>query len=148
MKLETYSHNNFFVTGYEYWVDYKTLDKQMSEIWGDKDKLNNLQNVKGTDAKEKGMYVVYYNKNEFGFNMLIGLVTTGNVTQDHEGLKFVEIPTQNYKYASFDFSGPSSVAEAWKQINSVSTEELRRSFMYDLEIYSADMKTFTIAVSV
>ncbi len=55
---------------------------------------------------------------------------------------------QDYRYAEFEFSGPESVSLAWQEVNAVSHEELPRKFGYDLEMYSEDLKKFTIAVSV
>ena len=83
-----------------------------------------------------------------GFDMLIGLMTKEWATQTNAELTTLEIPAQDYRYAEFEFSGPEAVSLAWQEVNAVSREELPRKFGYDLEMYSEDLKKFTIAVSV
>lgn len=139
-----YSHEAFFVTGKVHNFTYANLASEMQQVWGELKANNYLQNV--SNPGEKNLYAVYYNMNETGFQMLIGLVTT--TKQENDELTTIEIPAQDYKYVEFDFSGPESVSPAWQKVNAVSRSEINRSFGYDLEIYAEDMKKFTIAVSV
>jgi len=149
IKLESYSHPEFYVCGYKYRVNYETLDSQMKEIWGDQKKMESLKGIDqtGLEEKDNSLYAVYFNKDAQGFDMIVGLTCKANVIQK-DIFTTLTVPEQNYKYHVFDFTGPASVAEGWKKINSLPDTILHRTFGYDLEMYGKDMKTFTIAVSV
>lgn len=146
LTLSPYSHESFDTTGKVYHATFADLAWQMRAIW-DEVKTTNFPSMI-QEVEYPSLHAVYFNMSDTGFDMLVGLLTKKWVKQANPDFTTLEIPAQDYRYAEFEFTGPESVARAWQEVNAISREELPRKFGYDLEMYSEDMKKFTIAVSV
>lgn len=144
--FSSYSHGAFSITGKIYHVTFADLARQMQTLWGEVQSTNFPATI--VDPEHGSLHVAYFNHSATGFDMIIGLITKEGSVQTNGALTTLEIPAQEYRYAEFDFTGPESVSLAWQAVNTVSREDLPRKFGYDLEMYSEDMKKFTIALSV
>jgi hypothetical protein len=59
------------------------------------------------------------------------------------------VPPQDYKYVKFTSDNfEQDLPIEWKKINSIPKSEVSRAHQYDLEMYSEDYKTCTLAVGV
>ena len=146
LTLSSYSHGSFHTTGKVYHVTFADLTQEMQTIWGEVKTTNFPMTIQ--EVEHPGLHAVYFNISDTGFDMFVGLMTKEWATQTNPELTTLEIPAQDYRYAEFEFTGPEAVSLAWQQINALSRDELPRKFGYDLEMYSEDLKKFTIALSI
>ena len=80
--------------------------------------------------------------------MLIGYITKTGTTQDNPAITTIEIPAQDYRYMTTKDISPENIFSSWKTINNTPQSELVRNYGYDLDMYSEDHTSLTIAVSV
>ena len=79
--------------------------------------------------------------------MLIGYIMKSGTIQTDPYLTTVKIPAQDYRYTTITDISPEGIFGKWKEINATPASELARSYGYDLDMYSEDHKSLTIAVS-
>ena len=60
----------------------------------------------------------------------------------------LHIPAQDYQYITLTENIPNSIGEAWIHIRNMTESELPRTYGYDMDMYSADGKSVTVAVAV
>jgi predicted transcriptional regulator YdeE len=83
-----------------------------------------------------------------GYEMLLGFITEDGSTQANSEFINITIPAQDYKYTEISGDFQSILFLEWAKINAMPKSELNRTHGYDLEMYSEDYKTCTLAVGV
>jgi predicted transcriptional regulator YdeE len=146
--MQTYSHGAFNVTGVKIHLDYATMNETMPEFWSDfrENGQKLLDTIQGVESKS--LHAVYFNLNDTGYDMVVGLWTKNDAIQTNSDLETITIPAQDYMYEEFPFTQPQDVSDAWQKINKLPKTDVNRAMLYDMEMYSEDMKTFTICVGV
>ena len=83
-----------------------------------------------------------------GYDMQLGFITKlGTVHSNSESVT-IDIPVQDYKYVEIKGDFQKILPVEWIKINKMEKNELNCDYCYDLEMYSEDYKTVTLAVSV
>ena len=146
LTLSSYSHGIFHITGKISHISFANLAQEMKTIWDEVKTTNYPATI--LNPEHGSLHVAYFNHSDTGFDMILGLISQSGTVQKNPDLTTIEIPAQDYQYAEFEFTWPEAVSLAWQSVNALPREELPRKFGYDLEMYSEDLKKFTIAVSV
>jgi Integron-associated effector binding protein len=150
--MQTYSHGAFQVSGYKVTINNpQEAQVLIQKAWHKfmKEGLFKLVEHKATPH----IQAVYYNytnlddPEKIGYDMLIGFGTEDGSTQTNSEFIDIIVPAQDYQYLRFtsdDFQQPIE----WEKINSMPKSELPRTHGYDLEMYSENGKTCTLAVGI
>jgi predicted transcriptional regulator YdeE len=151
--MQEYSHEAFEVSGYNVTItniaDSQTI---IQEAWGKFMKQGLMQKVEHKVGPH--VHAVYYNYHDirdpdkFGYDMLLCFITETGAKQTSEDIITITIPAQDYKYTEATGDFVTVLPIEWAKINNMPKEEVSRSYGYDLEMYSEDYKTVTLAVSV
>lgn len=80
--------------------------------------------------------------------MLIGYITTDGIVQANPTITTIQIPAQDYRYVTTNEISPENIFSMWNTINATPASELPRNYGYDMDMYSEDHASLTIAVSV
>ncbi len=152
--MEKYSHGSFQVTGYK----ISTTKKDNRE---EGDMALAFENFKFSKIADKilhkvypGLHIVYFNyvntenKAELCYDMLIGYITEDGSVQEDENITTITIPAQDYEYVKVTGEMPESLISEWKKVNAMTKEECDRAYGYDMDMYSEDMSSVTLTVSV
>jgi predicted transcriptional regulator YdeE len=144
----SYSHKAFNVTGVKVYLNYSDMNTTMPEFWENfrENGQKILDTIQGVESKS--LHALYFNHNETGYDMVVGLWTSNDTKQTNNELATITIPAQDYMYEEFTFTKGQDVSSAWQKINRLPKTEINRAMLYDMEMYSEDMKTFTIVVGV
>ena len=145
--MDKYSHGQFEVSGITTTINNRSDEqKTIGDLW-EKFAYNNINKL--VIGKEYlHTHVVYYNYFNDTYDIMIGFVTKDGIVQNNETIKTIQIPSQNYNYIKIDFTTKDDVINAWDNIRTQPHSIVSRTFEFDLEMYSEDFKTVTIAVSV
>jgi predicted transcriptional regulator YdeE len=146
--MQTYSHEAFNVTGVKVHLEYATMNTTMPEFWTDFRENGNklLDTIEGVESKS--LHAVYFNLDATSYDMVVGWYTNNEAVQTNSDLVTLTIPQQDYMYEEFPFTKPQDVSDAWQKVNKLPKTEVNRAMLFDMEMYSEDMKTFTICVGV
>jgi predicted transcriptional regulator YdeE len=151
--MDSYSHGAFQVSGYKVTINNpQEAQSVIQAAWHRfmKEGLSKLVEHKATPHVQ----AVYYNytnlgQDNWGYDMLIGFGTEDGSQQTNSEFIDVLIPAQDYHYLRFTSNNfPQDLPVEWAKINSMPKSELNRTYGYDLEMYSEDYKTCTLAVGV
>jgi Integron-associated effector binding protein len=145
--MQEYSHGPFQVSGLNITISNKdNAQLIIQEAWGRFMK----KDIKLIDhISYPSVHAIYHNYTKDGYDMLMGFITTVDMIQSNSEYITLNIPAQDYKYTKFDSNNfQVDLPIEWGKINNMSKEELDREFGYDLEMYSEDYKTCTLALSV
>jgi predicted transcriptional regulator YdeE len=152
--MQTYSHGAFQVSGYKVTINNpQEAQAVIQAAWHKfmKVGLFKLVEHKATPHIQE-VYFNYTNLDDpkkLGYNMLIGYGTDDGSTQTNGELIDITVPAQDYQYLRFTSSDfPQDLPIEWAKINSMPKSEVPRSYGFDLEMYSEDGKTCTLAVGV
>jgi predicted transcriptional regulator YdeE len=152
--MEKYSHGAFQITGYKISTTKKDNQeaRDIGEAWAKfiSEKIGDtiLHKVYNT------IHVVYFNYTnkdvllERGYDMLIGFITEDGGRQENKNLNTITIPAQDYEYVKVIGEMPESLVLEWQKVNAMTKEECNRAYGYDMDMYSDDMKSVTLTVSV
>lgn len=147
--MDKYSHEAFTVTGVVVSIPNHTEVKSViMEAWKQWFDQNTWTTI--IWQAHPSIHAIYYNYSEdrTAFDMLIGVMTEADATQTNNDLVTLTIPAQNYQYVSVQWGFPDSIWAIWYQISNMSTDELPRTYGYDLEMYNEAWTECTVAVSV
>ena len=151
--MNQYSHDAFQVSGYVVHIPNQAESQEIIQnAWAKfmKGGLNKeIENI-----ANPSVHAIYYNYQDLGDNkdwsyeMLLGYITTTGTKQSDSQFQDITIPAQNYMYATISGNFQEILPIEWGKINAIPKSELDRSYGFDLEMYSEDYKTATLAVSV
>jgi predicted transcriptional regulator YdeE len=152
--MYSYSHGAFQVSGYKVTIN-NSQDAQsvIQAAWHRfmKEGLSKLVEHKAYQH----VHAVYYNYTNLdnpeqeGYDMILGYITEDGSAQTNPEFITITIPPQDYKYIKFTSDNfEQDLPIEWEKINSMPKSELNRTHGYDLEMYSEDYKTCTLAVGV
>ena len=150
--MQEYSHESFQVTGLQLTTNTQNAFADIGKAW----ETINSQNLFDVIEHKAypGLHNVYYNftnqddLDNRGYDVLIGFITDNNHIQNDSRLTTIIIPAQDYKYTTVQGEMPQSVVEKWNEINSLSMQEVNRSFGFDLDMYNEGGTECTITVAV
>jgi DNA polymerase III delta prime subunit len=150
--MEEYSHESFQISGYKFRTSAKNAYKDISQAW---DKINSEKLFEVLEKKAyPTLHNVYFNYSNVEdpeqktYDVLIGYITEEGSVQSDNRLATVIILIQDYKYEHVIGQMPKDLIEAWEKVNSMSKEELPRTFEYDFDMYNDDGTECTLVVSV
>lgn len=151
--MQSYSHGAFQVSGYK--VTIPNPQEAQSIIQPAWHKFMKEGLFKQIEHKAyPHVHAVYYNYtnpedlNKVGYDMLLGFVTEEGSTQSNPDFVTIQIPPQDYKYTKIAGNFQQILPIEWDKINKMPKDEVNRSYGYDMEMYSEDYKTCTLAVGV
>jgi predicted transcriptional regulator YdeE len=151
--MQEYSHGAFQVSGYKVTItNPQEAQGIIQEAWA-KFMKGGLSGQVEHKAFQ-GVHAVYYNYHDLdnpamlGYDMLLCFITETGSVQSNPNFITITIPAQSYKYTQVTGDFQSILPEVWAKINDMSKSEVNRNYGYDLEMYSEDGKTCTLAVSV
>jgi predicted transcriptional regulator YdeE len=151
--MESYSHEAFQVSGYIVTIpNSQEAQTVIQAAWKEFMQGGLSKLVEHKDYE--GVHAIYYNYHDLddpqkeGYDMLLGFITKSGTTQSNPKFETVTIPAQTYKYVEFSGDFVTQLPLEWEKINSMPKTEVDRDHGYDLEMYSLDYKTCTLAVSV
>ncbi|NJL96498.1 hypothetical protein HC766_05165 [Candidatus Gracilibacteria bacterium] len=150
--MQEFYHDGFQVSGYLVNIPNQALAQEIiQKAWHKCMKEGLIRQIENVD--NPSVHAVYYNykklaNGDFGYDMLIGYATKIGSVQSKAEFVDISIPEQNYMYKEISGDFQSILKTEWDSINSLPKSELNRSYGYDLEMYSEDYKTCTIAVAV
>lgn len=145
LTLSSYSHGNFHTTGKVYHVTFAGLAREMQTIWDEVKTTNFPMTIQ--EVEHPGLHAVYFNMSDAVWYAHRSH-DEGMSCSDKSRTHHTRNPCSRLRLCWFWIYRSRSSLLAWQQVNAVSREELPRKFGYDLEMYSEDLKKFTIAVSV
>jgi hypothetical protein len=152
--MESYSHGAFQVSGYKVTITNPADAQEIIQKAWHKFMQEGLFKLVENKAYPH-VHAVYYNYTNLenpeqeGYDMLLGYITTDGTAQSNPDLIDLIIPPQDYDYIKFDSDNfQKDLPVEWEKINAMPKSELNRTHGYDLEMYSEDYKTCTLAVSV
>ncbi len=151
--MQDFSHEAFVVSGYNYTISSpQEAQTVIKAAWDEMMKQGKIGNI---EHKLSGsVHAVYYNyknlddRSKLGYDMLIGFMTEPGTQQTDPNIITLTIPAQDYKYMEVSGDFAAILGQKWAEINAMPKEEVNRDFGYDLEMYSEDYKSATLAVSV
>jgi predicted transcriptional regulator YdeE len=151
--MQEYSHGAFQVSGYKVRIT-NPQDAQgiIQEAWAKFMKGGLSHQVEHRETPH--VQAIYYNYHDLGdplkvgYDMLIGYGTLEGKTQSNPELVTITVPAQDYRYTRVTGDFQTILPIEWKKINDMPKSEVNRDYGYDLEMYSEDYKTCTLAVSV
>jgi predicted transcriptional regulator YdeE len=151
--MNSHSHPSFEVSGYVVTIpNPQQAQTVIKEAWH---KFMQEGLVKQVEHKAyPGVHAVYYNyhdldnPNKKGYDVLLGFITETGAKQTNPEFKTIIIPEQTYMYSEISGEFDKILASEWEKINQLPKSEVNRSYGFDLEMYSEDYKTATLAVSV
>jgi predicted transcriptional regulator YdeE len=151
--MEQYSHEAFHVSGYKVRIPNKHEEQKIIKAAWKKFMEGGLSKLIENKAYI-GVHAVYYNykhigdlENE-GYDMLLGFITNESTKQSSPEFVDFMIPAQDYMYTKASGNFAEVLPLEWNKVNKQSKSEVPRKYGYDLEMYSEDFKTVTLAVSV
>jgi Integron-associated effector binding protein len=151
--MDKYSHGQFQVSGFVYNITSpQESQKQIQAAWSDF--MSDNKNKLIVNKAYPHVHAVYYNYNNLdnpskeGYEMLLGYITEDNSKQTNPQLTDLVIPPQDYMYTKCTGNFQEVLPIEWAKINNIPKSEVNRDHGYDLEMYSEDYKTATLAVSV
>jgi hypothetical protein len=152
--MDSYSHGIFQVSGYKVTINNPTEAQAVIQVAWKKFMHQGLSQQVEHKAYQH-VHAVYYNYTNLdnpeleGYDMLLGYITEDGSTQNNLELITITVPPQDYQYAKFTSDNfEQDLPIEWEKINSMPKSELPRDYGYDLEMYSEDCKSCTLAVSV
>lgn len=155
--MEKYSHEAFTVTGLK--ISTSKLNnvdqKEIKETWYKfmKEKIGDT--IEGKLFPQ--FHAVYYNYKdqdnlkERSFDVILGFITDPTIKQKNPILSTLNIPAQDYMYETKVLDPKNmqkEIFELWEKINNLDNQILPRIYGYDLEMYSEDKLTLTIAIAI
>lgn len=151
--MDSYSHGPFEVSGYRITIENPQNERAViMDAW--KRFFTESMSESITDKAYPSVHAVYYNyhdQDDFTkkwYDMLIGYITTDGIMQADPTIATIQIPAQDYRYVTTNEISPENIFGMWNTINAAPASELPRNFGYDLDMYSEDHTSLTIAVSV
>jgi predicted transcriptional regulator YdeE len=151
--MQEYSHGQFQVSGYK--VTIPNPQEAQSIIQPAWHRFMQEGLFKKVDHKAyPHIHAVYYHYtnpedlDKVGYEMLLGFITEEGSTQSNPEFITITVPAQDYKYTEVEGDFQAILPIAWEKINNMPKSEVNRDYGFDLEMYSEDYKTCTIAVSV
>jgi predicted transcriptional regulator YdeE len=103
----------------------------------------------------ENLHAIYYNYTNLdnpeleGYDMILGCFVEDGSIQSNQGLTTISVPAQDYKYVDITSDNfQITLPIEWGKINSMPKSEVNRTHQFDLEMYSEDYKTCTLAVGV
>jgi hypothetical protein len=152
--MDSYSHGAFQVSGYNVTINNpQEAQAVIQQAW--KKFMHEGLSKQVEHKAYQHIHAVYYNYTNLdnpeleGYNMLLGYIAEDGSTQNHPEFITITVPPQDYQYAKFTSDNfDQDLPIEWGKINSMSKSELNRTHQYDLEMYSEDYKTCTLAVGV
>jgi predicted transcriptional regulator YdeE len=152
--MDSYSHGTFQVSGYKVTINNQTEAQSVIQATWHKFMKEGLSKLVEHKAYQH-VHAVYYNYTNLdnpdieGYDMILGYVTEDGSTQTNSDFIDITIPHQDYQYIKFTSSDfQQDLSTEWAKINSMPKSEVLRNYGYDLEMYSEDGKTCTLAVGV
>jgi hypothetical protein len=152
--MEEYSHGSFQVSGYKVTINNPKETQDVIQAAWERFMEEEFDKIIEHKAYQH-LHVVYYNYHDLGdadkegYDMLLGCVTEDGSIQSNSNVVTITVPAQSYKYirlTSGNFT--KDIPIEWEKINSLQQSEVDRNNAYDLEMYSEDNKTVTIAVGI
>ena len=151
--MENYSHEVFWIAGYKISTTNKDHQsgKDIMQAWTKFRSENMADLIQG--KSNPTIHCIYFNYqnpeniDERSYDMLIGFTTEEGALQDNEQITSIEIPKQDYKYTMVTGELPQALITEWSKINQMSSEELRRSYGYDMDMYTDDGVCLAVSVS-
>jgi hypothetical protein len=138
--MDSYSHGAFQVSGYKVTISSPQEAQVVIQKAWHKFMHEGLSKLVEHKA---------YNTDMEGYDMILGFVTEDGSTQSSPELVTITVPPQDYQYIKFTSDNfQIDLPIEWEKINSMPQSELPRTHQYDLEMYSEDYKTCTLAVGV
>jgi predicted transcriptional regulator YdeE len=151
--MESYSHGAFQVSGYKVRINNKQSEQStIQAAWQEFMDQGLFKQVENKAYPH--VHAIYYNYKDLedpkleSYDMLLGFVTTDGTKQTNNTFIDLEIPAQDYMYTKATGNFQEVLPLEWAKINSLNTQKCPRDYGYDMEMYSEDYKTVTIAVSV
>jgi predicted transcriptional regulator YdeE len=145
--MEEYSHGPFQVSGLNITINNEAQAQSIIQNGWSKFMKGEMKNIEHKAYPH--VHAIYHNYNPEGYDMLLGFITTDNLIQSNPDIVTLKIPAQDYKFVKFDSDNfQIDLPPQWEKINNMSQEKLDRDYGYDLEMYSEDYKTCTIAISI
>lgn len=151
--MDKYSHGQFQVSGYVYHItNPQESQKQIQTAWSEF-----MQGQKNKTIEHKAyqhVHAVYFNYHDLdnptmeGYDMLLGYITNEGSKQTNPDLVDLIVPPQDYMYTKCTGNFQELLPVEWEKINKMPKSIVNRDHGYDLEMYSEDYKTATLAVSV
>jgi predicted transcriptional regulator YdeE len=151
--MESYSHGTFEVSGYVVTIPNPQEAQTVIQTAWKKFMDGGLSKLVEHKAYE-GVHAIYYDytnpteSDKVGYKMLLGFITEAGTTQSNPEFQTITIPAQTYKYIEINGDFQKILPIEWAKINAMPKSEVDRDYGYDLEMYSLDYKTCTLAVSV
>jgi predicted transcriptional regulator YdeE len=152
--MEKYSHGAFQVSGYKVTIHNPQEAQDVIKTAWHKFMQEGLSGLVENKAYQH-VHAVYYNYTNLndmqkeGYDMILGFVTEDGSVQSQPDIIDIVVPAQDYSYVKFTSDNfEIDLPTEWEKINMMTQTELNRTHGYDLEMYSEDYKTCTIAVSV
>jgi predicted transcriptional regulator YdeE len=150
--MDSYSHGAFQVSGYNVTINNpQEAQSVIQQAW-----KKFMQEGLSQQVEHKAyqhVHAVYYNYTNLdnpekeGYDMILGFVTEDGSTQSSPELISITVPPQDYKYVKFTSDNfQIDLPIEWEKINSMPKSEINRTHGYDLEMYSEDYKSCTLAV--
>jgi predicted transcriptional regulator YdeE len=151
--MQSYSHDSFQVSGYVVTIpNSQEAQTIIQAAWKEFMQGGLSKLVEHKDYE--GVHAIYYNYHNLddpqteGYDMLLGFITKPNTTQSNTKFSTITIPSQTCKYIEINGDFETILPVEWEKINTMPKTEVDRDYGYDLEMYSLDYKTCTLAVSV
>jgi predicted transcriptional regulator YdeE len=150
--MDSYSHGAFTVAGYMVTgISRATMVHDIQTAWGTfmKDKMGDV--VVGKAYPH--LHTLYYNFVDptgpsLAYDMLIGYAVHDGTIQSDPRITTVVVPAQNYKYKKYTGNPRELLPGAWSEINAMPKEDVKRTYAYDMEMFSEDGNEVTVAVAV
>lgn len=156
--MQSYTHGEFQITGYKITTSRKDGKEKIDIVkaWQNFMSQNIADTIQG--KLFDGIHAVYFNytnQNDLqnrGYDMLLGFITDSKAKQINPELITITIPTQNYLYTEIESKTiedlPTQLAQKWLEVNTIPTQEVARTFGFDMDMYSEDMSKVTLTVAV
>jgi predicted transcriptional regulator YdeE len=151
--MQEYSHQQFQVSGYKVTITNQADSQKIIQDAWHKFMQEGLFKLVEHKAYPH-VHTIYYNYHDigdpakFGYDMVLGFATIDGTTQTNPDFVTVTIPSQDYKFTKISGNFQEVLPAEWVKINNMPKSELDRDYGYDMDMYSEDKKTCTIAVSI
>jgi hypothetical protein len=80
--------------------------------------------------------------------MILGYATKDGEVQSSPEIIALTIPPQNYQFTKISGNFQEILPIEWSKIYNIPKEEVNRNYGFDMEMYSEDYESCTVAVSV